>query len=259
MPPLKRPSYIPKPASIIPPGLAAEEQYWSFHPELVLTQSSTEKLLKSHKLMEELFQNGFLKEMGLNPNARGAESLKGHGTRVAIFSLLINEELRRKKSTIVADTRILASAAILHDIGKLDPEILSVVMYPGIIAQNDAVAWTLIKRHPTVGHVVSTSMPKLCEDERIKVAKSIYSHHERQDGKGYHRTHLSNIPPEAQIITAADTMDVMLGKRPYKEPSTTDEVIAELERCKGQFNQEVANAAKNIRPPSGDFVYYKSA
>lgn len=241
---------------MIPPGLTAEEQYWSLDPELVLTQSSTREMLRSHTLMEGLFQNGFLREMGLNPNVRGAESLKGHGTRVAIFSLLLNEELRKSKSSTIVDTRALATAAILHDIGKLDPEILSVVMYPGIIAKNDAVAWTLIKRHPGVGRGVSTAMPEFCEAERMKVAKAIYSHHERQDGKGYHHTQLSNIPPEAQIITVADTIDVMLGRRPYKEPATTDQVIAELERCKGQFNQEIADAAKSIRPSSGDFVHY---
>lgn len=250
------PSYIPRPTPHIPQSLIKEGQYWELDPELVLSQGSSTELLRSHKLMEGLFGNCYLKEMGLNPEARGADSLKGHGTRVAIFSLLLNEELRRRKSTLVADSRVLATSAILHDIGKLDPEILSVVMYPGLISQDDAVAWTLIKRHPAVGRGVSATMPWVSEEERAKIAAVIFNHHERQDGNGYHKTHPSQIPPEAQIITAADTIDVMLGKRPYSQPASTDQVVAELERCKGQFNQEVASAAKSMRPGSGDFVYY---
>ena len=256
MPQCKTPSYIPDPAFFIPESLNSEDQFWSMHPNLVLNKKSAQEFLRSHQLMEGLFNNGFLREMGLNPELTGSESLKGHGTRVAIFSLLINEELRKGNSELVADTRILASAAILHDIGKLDPEIHSVVMDPDKISKNDAIAWTLIKRHPSVGHGVTISMSELDETERGQVAHSIFYHHERQDGRGYHRSSVAEVPPEAQIITVADAIDVMMGKRPYQTPIGASEVITELEQCKGQFNQDIVRAAKSIRPGSDDFLKY---
>jgi HD-GYP domain-containing protein (c-di-GMP phosphodiesterase class II) len=252
----KTPSYIPDPAFFIPESLHLEDRFWEMDPDLVLNKDSAQEFLRSHQLMEGLFQSEFLREMGLNPELRGSESLKGHGTRVAIFSLLINEELRKGNSELTTDTRTLASAAILHDIGKLDPEIHDVVMDPGTISKDDAIAWTLIKRHPSVGHGVTLAMPELDNKERGKVAKSIYYHHERQDGMGYHRTSVVDVPPEAQIITVADAIDVMLGKRPYKTPATTREVMTELQDCRGQFNQDIVRAAKSIRPNSGDYLKY---
>ena len=253
---LSRPSYFPK-SSIAPPRLCAEGKHWTLDPELVLSEESALEITRSHQLMEELLESGTLNTLGLDPKLSGLGSLKGHSTRVAILSLLINEQLMKEKSEMAGDTRILAASAILHDIGKLNPEIHSVVMVPDKISRDEAVAWTIIKRHPSVGRDVAMAMPGLSYDEREKVADTIYKHHERQDGRGYHNTPVSDIPKEAQIISAADTMDVMLGKRPYKSSSTTDEVIAELERCTGQFNQEVASAAKKLRPSSGDFVHYQ--
>lgn len=255
---LSRPSYFPK-TSIAPPSLREEEKHWSLDPELILSDGSARELSRSHGLMNRLLESDLPESMGLDPGLSGLGSLKGHGTRVAILSLLINEELHREKSAMVADTRILATAALLHDIGKLNPEIHDIVMFPGKIARNDPVAWTIIKRHPTVGRDVAMVMPGLAEIERDRIADAIYKHHERQDGNGYHHTHISEVPHEAQIISAADAMDVMLGKRPYKEPLPTDAVIAELQRCKGQFNQEIAGAAIKIRPTSGDYVFHKAA
>lgn len=252
----KRPSYFPSKTSYIPPSLKEEEKFWSLDPELVLSEDSSFEMLRSHQLMEGLLHSGLLERLGLSQKLIGFNTLKAHETRVAILSLLINQELKRRRCQLVADTRILASSALFHDMGKLEPEIHDVVMYPGVIGKDQKSAWDAIKRHPDVGHNVVHAMLEFSQDERLRVAEAVYKHHERKDGTGYHHIPFPNIPPEAQIISVADAMDVMMGKRPYREPSTTEQVIAELDRCSDQFNPEISVVIKNLLPSSGDFIRY---
>jgi len=254
MPESRRPSYFPEQVVSVPANLEKEEQFWSLDPELVLTEKSANEMLRSYELMEGLLQSGVLERLGLNPNLSGFNSLKAHATKVAILSLLINDELRRQSSTVAANTRVFASAALFHDLGKLDPKIHDVIMTPGIIRKDEKDAWDTIRQHPRIGHDVVHAMEEFSRAERLRVAEAIYKHHERKDGKGYYHVPFPNIPLESQIITVADTMDAIMAKRPYKEAGTTDLVMNELERCSGkQFNPDMPTAVINIRPSSGDF------
>jgi len=253
---LSRPSYFPKQVSSIPVSLKGEDRYWSLNPEMVLSEESAKEMIRSHDLMERLFGSNIPEMLGLSTKLSGFESLKGHGTRVAILSLFINEALKAANSGIVADTRILATSALLHDIGKLDPAIHDVIMLPGLIGKDQKDAWKTIRRHPGVGRNVVQTMLELERAERLRVADVIYKHHERKDGRGYHNIPFESIPSESQIITVADTMDVMMGNRPYKKATPTDEVLAELDRCSNQFNPTLTEAVKSIRPSNGDFIQY---
>ena len=255
----RTPSYIPPdPTLRINQDLFEEEKVYSFDPELVLDPELAKEFLEADQLMEQLFQNCYFEQRGLRvgPKIYGRDAMKGHGKRVSIRSLSIYQELQKRREALAVDVRALTYGALFHDIGKFKPEIHCVVMFPGKIAPDCPLSWPIIKQHPRVGHDVTLDMPGLSEQERRRIAQVILYHHERQDGQGYEYKHPSEIPFESQIITVADAMDVITGKRPYQERRTSLEAIAELERCPNQFNQNIVAAVKRTLPSSGEIIQY---
>lgn len=56
-------------------------------------------------------------------------------------------------------------------------------------------------------------------------------HHEFMDGSGYPRGLKGDqIPLEARIVTVADILDALVGKRPYKEGWSLDDALSELNK-----------------------------
>jgi HD-GYP domain-containing protein (c-di-GMP phosphodiesterase class II) len=261
LPNTPRPSFFPQQLAVVPSTLQEEQRYWSLHPDLVLSPESAHEMVRSYELMEEFLRSDVPQRVGLSTRLGRLESMRGHGIRVAVFSLFINQELQRIGSEVVADTRILAMAALFHDIGKLNPKIHNVIMSSERIAKTDTKAWDTIRLHPKVGSGAIQDMLEIDSDERERVAEAVHNHHERADGTGYYNTHPSETSIEAKIITVADTMDVMMGKRPYKRksmpPQSIEQVIEELDRCSGhQFDPTIAGATKSLRPPQGEFISY---
>ena len=70
---------------------------------------------------------------------------------------------------------------------------------------------------------------------------SIHHHHEHFDGNGYPDGLKSDaIPLGARIIAVVDSYDVMTNERHYHNKKTTDEALAEIQRCSGtQFDPGV--------------------
>jgi len=260
------PSFLPPSIDSVPPSVRREKGYWEIHPELKLTLESANEFIRGSLVTHELYENKpLLKTLDLDSNLPGTESLKGHGMRVAILSLLLNDELERQGSELQGDSRILTTASFLHDIGKLRAEINEVIMQPRKILKgdtksaSDALAWTIIRRHPRVGFNAVSNMFELDSDERNHVAWAIYCHHEKQDGKGYHRLPIDRVSKESQIISITDAFDVMTGNRPHQRKKTTDAAIKELRRCNRQFNSELVEIFANLRPEEGEFIRYKLA
>lgn len=255
-----RPSYLPEyvPDRDIPVSLKEETVFWTTGEGQILSEEATLALMEAEALQTELAKSDTLKSAGLNPHALGTQSLKGHATRVAVLSLLINDGLRHFFSPAAADTRLLALAALLHDVGKLDPEVNKVVMSDKKFAKNSP-EWRIMARHPKIGAEFALSMPGLnCGVERLRVADTIYEHHERYDGSGYYNIPSSRISPEAAIIGVADTIDAMGERRSYKGPIATTGVMHELERCKEQFDGDVLEVIRKMRNMSGVFVRHRS-
>jgi len=214
--------------------------------------------MESEALLTGLAQSDALQSAGLDPNAPGQQSIKGHCTRVTVLSLLINDGLRRHFSPATADTRLLATAALLHDIGKLNPEVNKVVMSNQRFSKNSA-EWKTIIKHPEIGAELVLAMPGLsCGVERMRVADTVYTHHERYDGSGYYKVPSSRIGHEAAIIGVADTIDAMGEMRSYKGPIATKSVMDELERCREQFDTDVLFIIRKMRRVSGVFVRHRS-
>ncbi len=69
----------------------------------------------------------------------------------------------------------------------------------------------------------------------------IRNHHEHFDGRGYpDGLRGEAIPVEARIIAVPDAFDAMTSMRPHREAMSLEEVLSEMERCKGsQFDPEI--------------------
>ena len=141
------------------------------------------------------------------------------------------------------DAERLGHASAMHDIGKIGiPD--SVLLKPSSL---DPTEWELMQTHTTVGAtVLSGSRSSL-----IRLAEVIaLTHHERWDGSGYpFGLRGEKIPLAGRICAICDVFDAMTSKRPYKEASTPEEALAEIERESGKhFDPELAEAFLRLAP-----------
>jgi len=158
----------------------------------------------------------------------------GHLHRVAHWAKRIAEDMQLP----AASMQHIEDAAILHDIGKVavDDRVLNKV---GKLTDDD---WAMIRRHPVTGADLVIKMSVL-----DKVSHWIRHHHERPDGKGYpDGLKEDEIPVESSIISVVDAFDAMVGgpakedQRPYRQPMSREDAIAELRRHAGtQFHAQV--------------------
>jgi diguanylate cyclase (GGDEF)-like protein len=137
-------------------------------------------------------------------------------------------------------TRIRLGAQ-LHDIGKTAiPE--SILSKPGPLDESE---WEFMRRHTLIGERILTAAPSLAH-----TAGLVRSSHERIDGAGYpDRLAGAEIPLGSRIIAVCDAYDAMIVPRPYRDPISGSDAIAELRRCSGsQFDPDVVSAFCAILP-----------
>ena len=126
-----------------------------------------------------------------------------HSLRVRAYSLRIGEELGLPHSRL----RLLAQAALLHDVGKIGtPD--HILLKPGHLTARER---QIMQTHPEIGRRILSAVPFL-----RKVAEVVFSHREKFDGTGYQRR-LSgqDIPLEARVFAVADVLDAVCSDRPY--------------------------------------------
>jgi diguanylate cyclase (GGDEF)-like protein len=148
-------------------------------------------------------------------------------------------ELCRAVATKLAipdeDVAPLLQAASLHDVGKAAiPD--AILNKPGPL---DDEEWEFMHRHTLIGQRILSSAPAL-----TRAAMFVRSSHERFDGFGYpDELRGSEIPLCARVIAVCDAFDAMTSTRPYREPMSIEESLAELRRCSGmQFDPAVVEA-----------------
>ncbi len=154
----------------------------------------------------------------------------GHSIRVAERAKRIAAAMRLRQRQI----RHIETAALLHDIGKID------IAYGDILRQKGPLTpeqRQLIRAHPDKGVDILRSVRSMHED----VLAAVKHHHERFDGDGYPAgIEGHDIPVGARIIMVCDTVDAMTTARPYRGALPYDVVIEELEKHKGaQFDPEI--------------------
>jgi putative nucleotidyltransferase with HDIG domain len=154
-----------------------------------------------------------------------------HCVRVARYSRRTGRALGFDNARL----KHLASAAMMHDIGKLlVPE--SILSRPRKPTKFERF---VLKMHPNLGALLA-SYYGLPAELRIRTQH----HHERWDGRGYpNGLGGEDIPLMARVVQVADSFDAMVTRRAYNTPRAFDDAAAELRRESGrQFDPRVVEA-----------------
>ena len=159
----------------------------------------------------------------------------GHIRRLELTS-------RRLAEAVGMDARAaanLATAAMLHDIGKLRvPEHILTSPY-----SLTAEEWSVIRLHPIWGEQALTG------GEHLATAREVArSHHENWDGSGYpDGLYGDRIPLAARIVRIADTFDAMTNRRPYQAPVSIEAALEELHANAGRdFDPDLVRAFSEL-------------
>jgi HD-GYP domain-containing protein (c-di-GMP phosphodiesterase class II) len=106
-----------------------------------------------------------------------------------------------------ADEVAVRRAARVHDLGRVAVP-AGVWQKPGPLTTDD---WERVRLHAYHSERV------LCRSAFLAtLAPVATSHHERQDGSGYHRGSTIGVPPLARLLAAADTYHAMTERRPHR-------------------------------------------
>jgi putative nucleotidyltransferase with HDIG domain len=156
----------------------------------------------------------------------------GHSQRVAAYSRVV----AHAAGVSARATERVATAALLHDVGKIHEEFAPILRKPGRLTDAE---FAIMKSHSDKGAALVAKVSQF-----VDLIPAIRSHHEAWDGSGYPNGLAGErIPLWARIIAFADTIDAMTTDRPYREALNTDTVRAEIERQAGkQFDPAIAAA-----------------
>lgn len=157
----------------------------------------------------------------------------GHSMRVSMLARLIAID-HGVRATSVSN---IETAALLHDIGKIDPLYVTIIAKPSDLTDDER---RIIQTHATKGAEILESLTSLEKD----VIAGVRHHHEMYDGTGYPDGLAGqDIPLAARIIMISDAVDAMLSDRPYRDALPVRKVRDELRRCAGtQFDPELVHA-----------------
>ena len=156
---------------------------------------------------------------------------ENHSYRVSVYATKIAREMRVEPER-VEDIR---SAALLHDIGKLD--ISRNILYKA--ARLTESEFKEMQEHVEKG----VALLEPVGGSLRRILPIILSHHDKFDGSGYHPVHGDKIPIEARIISVADVFDSLTSDRPYRKAMSPYEVREILTKGAGtEFDPKVVDA-----------------
>ena len=153
---------------------------------------------------------------------------RGHSDRVTRMSLKIAFQFGFAEDRLES----LEYGALLHDIGKIGIKD-EVLQKPSALSSKE---YQYIQEHPLIGVKIVEGLDFF--KDKIPV---IHHHHEHFDGSGYPDGLVGEaIPLEARIIAVPDAYDAMTSARPHRGMMPLQDVLMELEKCKGtQFDPGV--------------------
>ena len=145
-----------------------------------------------------------------------------HIRRVQEFARALAREIHLDEEEVQA----IATAALLHDVGKLAvPE--HILSKPGPLTDEE---FERIKIHPQVGFEIIEHVPFPCP-----VAPLVLCHHERWDGSGYPLgLRGDDIPLGARVLAVADYFDSMMRDRPYNKAVSSEMATLTLREESGR-------------------------
>ncbi|MCD4782545.1 MAG: HD-GYP domain-containing protein [Candidatus Eremiobacteraeota bacterium] len=150
------------------------------------------------------------------------EYTRGHSDHVAAYAALFAKHL----GVSGEELKILKSAALLHDIGKIGiPD--RILSKPGKLTDEE---FEHIKFHPIYGMELLKTLDFL-KDELVL----ILHHHEKFDGSGYPYGLKGNqIPVGAQLISLADIFDALTTDRPYRKGHSLEDAMKIMKKMSGE-------------------------
>ncbi|MGD9572999.1 MAG: HD-GYP domain-containing protein [Thermoleophilia bacterium] len=136
---------------------------------------------------------------------------------------------------VPARLRTLRRAGLLHDIGKLGVSNL-ILDKAGRLTDEE---FAEVRRHPAYTFQILSRI-----DAFADIADVAASHHERMDGRGYHRgIPAGDLPVEARILAVADVYEALTADRPYRAPMSRDDALGILRGDAGTaFDAECVEA-----------------
>lgn len=156
-----------------------------------------------------------------------------HTRRVGVIAAAVARKLRLPDAFVEA----IASAALLHDLGKIGvPD--NVLLKPGRLTDEE---FRHIRAHPEIGARILQG----CSEPVLSMARDVaLHHHEKWNGSGYpHGLAGEHISLCGRIVAVADAYDAMTSRRPYKEPVEHDTAVTEIVSSSGtHFDPQVVDA-----------------
>ena len=124
----------------------------------------------------------------------------------------------------------LATAALLHDVGKIHEIFAPILAKPGKLTAEERA---IMESHPVKGAELVRISSYLRD-----TFEPIRHHHEAWDGSGYPDALAAEaIPVFSRVIAIADTIDAMASDRPYRRGLSSGKIRAEIVRMGGiQFD-----------------------
>jgi len=158
-----------------------------------------------------------------------------HSERVSRYAGLLAREMGLSER----DIEHAETCGLLHDIGKIAVSQRDIVQKPGPLTEEERARVAL---HADLGADIL---------DRVKafrdLAPIVRLHHERMDGRGYHRLLPKDVPLLARIVTVADAFDAMTSDRVYRPALSLDDAVAELDRHSGrQFDPDIVQALNRL-------------
>ena len=137
-----------------------------------------------------------------------------HSVSVARYAVALGEQFGFRPDRL----RDLRRMGLLHDIGKLAiPN--TVLDKPGRLSEDE---FEVVKRHPAHTEAILSRVAMFSS-----LASIAGAHHERMDGRGYHRgIEIGSLPLDARILAAADVFDALSSARPYRDQMPAAEALA---------------------------------
>jgi len=154
-----------------------------------------------------------------------------HSYRVSMYATRIAEAMGFDAQR-VQNTR---TAALLHDIGKLDVSRRLLHKAAGLNAEEYASMQQHVDRGAQLLRPLGGPLGR--------VIPIILAHHDHYDGSGYHPVQGEDIPLEARVISVADMYDALISDRPYRRAMPTWEARTLIEKGSGKdFDPHVVEA-----------------
>jgi putative nucleotidyltransferase with HDIG domain len=178
-------------------------------------------------------------EIGEQPSVRALLlMLRGRDDATCVHSYATSVWARRLATALGlgdADVETIATAAVLHDIGKVaTPD--GILLKPGPLTAEE---WAVMQQHATFGAEIVSEIPSLA-----RYAPIVRVHHERPDGHGYpDGLRGDDIPLSARVVAVADAFHAMISKRPYREAMSFSAALETLRAGRGaQWDASVVDA-----------------